>query len=366
MKKLLLFLFVTNFSLQAQVILTEDCESLTVGNVGTDFTGVTAGQSNWYTRTLAVANGNANYQVAAIGAPYGNVIKITGFNGANVTNPTVATTNSRFMYKDISSDWNFRDAGNDITEVEYDFFTGPATTSSNIMRVALYDGATNVATSKVLAGFIITMSNLTVRGLGHYDPVANGGTGTVGAFSFTLASNGATPPVFSDLTLQPSTWYKLGFSYNYTTGEMKFKGAGITVNTIPGAAAGTAVNNLTLIATTGGTAALPNAASAIGTFDNIIVKATSTDTLLATNSVAPLSNIFEISPNPASTSLTIVSKEIKITNIEMTDINGRIVRKIEFGNVDEIELNIADLSSGVYMLKITSDTGFSTKKIIKN
>jgi hypothetical protein len=366
MKKLLLLLIIPTFVMNAQVLLTEDCESLTFGNVGTDFVGTNPGQGNWYTRTLAPSNGNNNFQIVDNGDAYGKVIKIKGYEGANVATPTAATTNSRFMYKDISSEWAFRDTGNDITEVEYDFFTGPATTSSNIMRVALYDGPTNVITTKVLAGVLITMNPFTLRGVGHYDPVANGSTGTVGAYSFGMVSNGATPPVFSELTLTANTWYRIGFSYNYVTGEMKFAGAGISRNSVQGAAAGTNVNNITLIATTGGTAALPNTASATGTFDNIFVRTTATDTLLAVNAVDSSTNNFSIAPNPANDYLTVSSKNNGISNLEMTDVNGRIVKTVKVGNLNETNVNISDLSSGVYMMKITTENGNATRKIIKN
>lgn len=366
MKKLLLILLIPTFAINAQVLLTEDCETYTIGNVGTDILGTNPGQGNWYTRTLAPSNGNNNFQIVANGDFRGNVIKITGFEGANVANPTAVTTNSRFMYKDISSEWSFRDAGKDITEVEYDFFTGPATASSNVMRVALYDGATNVATSKVLAGILITMNPFTLRGLGHYDPVANGSTGAVGAYSFGMTSNGATPPIFGELTLTANTWYKIGFSYNFVTGEMKFKGGGISRNSVQGAAVGTVVNNLTLIATTGGTAAAPNVASAIGTFDNITVRASASDTLLATNTVASLSSSFHVTPNPTNNFVTISSKNSAINKIDLTDSNGRIVKTSSVGDLTETTLNISDLATGIYLIKIASAEGVATKKIIKN
>jgi Secretion system C-terminal sorting domain len=366
MKKLLLLFIISNFVTNAQVLLTEDFESYTIGNIGTDFAGTNPGQGNWYTRTLAPLNGNNNFQIVDNGDAYGKVIKITGFEGANVASPTAVTTNSRFMYKDISSDWSFRDIGNDIAEVEYDFFTGPATTSSNIMRVALYDGPTNVTTTKVLAGVLITMNPFTLRGVGHYDPVANGSTGAVGAYSFGMVSNGATPPVFSELTLTANTWYRIGFSYNYVTGEMKFAGAGISRNSVQGAASGTNVNNITLIATTGGTATLPNTASATGTFDNILVRTTATNALLAVDTVESSISTFSVSPNPSNDFVIVSSKNNKILNLEMTDVNGRIVKTVKVGNLNETNVNISDLSSGVYMMKITSENGSAIKKIIKN
>jgi Secretion system C-terminal sorting domain len=75
---------------------------------------------------------------------------------------------------------------------------------------------------------------------------------------------------------------------------------------------------------------------------------------------------FSISPNPASDFVTILSDNNAISNIEMTDVNGRIVKTIKVGNLNETNVNISDLSSGVYMMKITTENGNATRKIIKN
>lgn len=85
---------------------------------------------------------------------------------------------------------------------------------------------------------------------------------------------------------------------------------------------------------------------------------------LATGTISNSS--FSISPNPANDFVTISSKNNTISNIEMTDINGRVVKTVKAGNINEANINISELSSGVYMTKITSENGISTKKIIKN
>jgi len=50
----------------------------------------------------------------------------------------------------------------------------------------------------------------------------------------------------------------------------------------------------------------------------------------------------------------------------MTDLNGRVVKQNSYSNVSEVQVNISDLASGVYMMNIKSDKGSVTKKIIKN
>jgi hypothetical protein len=87
----------------------------------------------------------------------------------------------------------------------------------------------------------------------------------------------------------------------------------------------------------------------------------------------PLSNSefldtkFSLTPNPAKDYITISNSEnILLNSISITDLNGRIVKQNSYSNVTNVQVNISDLASGVYMMNITSDKGSVTKKIIKN
>jgi len=76
---------------------------------------------------------------------------------------------------------------------------------------------------------------------------------------------------------------------------------------------------------------------------------------------------YAVSPNPASSVLNINAKTgAALSNIQLSDVNGRIVKTINAGNVSETQINISDLNSGIYFLKISSDLGVGTSKIIKN
>ena len=81
------------------------------------------------------------------------------------------------------------------------------------------------------------------------------------------------------------------------------------------------------------------------------------------NLVAKLS----VFPNPANNSVTISNGEnILLNDVQITDINGRTVKSVKLNGVSEIQINVAELSSGVYMMNISSDMGTTTKKIVKN
>ncbi len=100
------------------------------------------------------------------------------------------------------------------------------------------------------------------------------------------------------------------------------------------------------------------------TNNNVGMKITASP-VLKTNEFS--SNSFSIFPNPASNLITVSSKEnIVINSISMTDINGRIVKNNSFENGANVEVNIADLASGMYLMEISSNEGKTIEKIIKN
>ena len=85
--------------------------------------------------------------------------------------------------------------------------------------------------------------------------------------------------------------------------------------------------------------------------------------LLSTN-VNKIANKFKIYPNPANDILNIkTDNNQKINALILSDINGReiINQTINTGNI-----KVSELEKGIYFLKIDSDNGIFTKKIIKN
>ena len=343
MKKLLLLLItIFGFTVNAQSLIVEDCSSLTVGDVGTDLTGATVGQGVW--RIFAPTGTPLSHMaVVDMGGAYGNAFQLTG---------PATNTGTRYIYNETIADaWTSREVGNEIAEVTYDFFTGPVSTSKNTQRIVFFN-----PTGGLIGGISVQMDSKEVRGLARYD-----NAGTIQNIAFGLGATAATP-----ILLSPNTWYKLGFSFNKTTGEIKWKeGNGLFNVSKIGVSAGLNIDNLSILATgilfTGET----NTTSSVGVYDNITATATATDTLLATESVEVSASNFETYPNPATYVVNISSKNNGINSVIMTDINGRTVKSVNVASATEAQINISDLSAGVYMMKITSDEGTTTKKIIK-
>jgi hypothetical protein len=93
---------------------------------------------------------------------------------------------------------------------------------------------------------------------------------------------------------------------------------------------------------------------------------------VTTTGIDDISINVRIYPNPTNGQLTIENGQLKIENVEIFDVMGREVQSSKF-NVQSSEflnfksetLNISDLSAGIYFLRIQTENGVITKKIIK-
>lgn len=354
MKKtlLLLALAASSFTI-AQTLQSENFNSLTVGNIGTNIAGAEAGQGDFKTQigTGGTNGNNDSFQIVVAGGTNGNAFKMTGSNAA---------TGSRFMWKEgLDLAWANRTAGNDIIEIEFDFNSSVASTSLNGFRLYIYsDEATS---PKVLAGIGIA-TNAMVDGVSYSNVVSGYGFWTstpgTGTYSFGLGPDASTPA-----TLPLDTWVKLGFSFNTNTGQIIWKGPGFNstftgTTAFPVASEGLSPGEIDFV----GVAGTGNAVADISLFDNYLAKASATDTLgLDTNVAASTS--FVLYPNPATTVLNISNaSNLEIKAISVTDINGRVIKNQKGTSA---EINVADLNAGVYFVTIESNEGVSTKKFVK-
>ena len=83
---------------------------------------------------------------------------------------------------------------------------------------------------------------------------------------------------------------------------------------------------------------------------------------LGTNKFVESKNEIKLYPNPTDDVLTIDSK-IPLTKVEIFSILGK---KVDEVNSDYKTISTDNLSSGMYILKIHSEKGFTDKKLIKN
>ncbi len=347
MKKTLLIsglLLGSVFSANAQLLESENFNSLTVGNIGTNITGTVLGQGGFATYVGAggTNDANSNFQVVADAAPgRTNVLQLTGSN---------TSTGTRLMFKPGLGDaWGNRGANNEIVQLEFSFFTGPTTTSTSLLRMVIFGSNQNV-----IGGFNFTMNTKVLTGAAFGD---FNGTGTPGLYNITLATGG--------LVLPANTWVKVAFAYDTLNGRFDWYSNSVTPalsGYLQGDGGFEPDEFDILLYATGVQNGVNNVASIVKV-DDYSINAVATRNLSVTQLVAD--NTFSVYPNPATNVVNIKSSvNTSIQTVSITDLNGRTV-KTNTVSGNEAQINISDLASGVYMMNISSDQGSVTKKIVK-
>lgn len=84
--------------------------------------------------------------------------------------------------------------------------------------------------------------------------------------------------------------------------------------------------------------------------------------LVLSTSDYSLNKDVKIGPNPTDGMITIISQNIQVKKIELFDSTGR---NIEFKEENQGFINMTNYSSGVYFMKIYTDKGITTRKILR-
>lgn len=75
---------------------------------------------------------------------------------------------------------------------------------------------------------------------------------------------------------------------------------------------------------------------------------------------------FKIHPNPATDIININNlSELVISEINLIDVQGRVLQRIINDNLNQTQINVSTLSSGLYFLDIQTDAGKVVKKFSK-
>ena len=123
-------------------------------------------------------------------------------------------------------------------------------------------------------------------------------------------------------------------------------------------------------ATFGGTMSLGKLKSDIqkvNTFYNLTNKPNCLQSISVGITEVPKQNDFSLFPNPAKSLITIsstISGTVKV-NYEIVDVLGKVVMQNDNENSDKFSININDLNSGIYFLRLQVNNSVVVKKFVK-
>ena len=78
------------------------------------------------------------------------------------------------------------------------------------------------------------------------------------------------------------------------------------------------------------------------------------------------SNSFSVSPNPARDFITVSAPNYSIKQVTVLDLNGRVLLQEAVNKTSQANITISNLSSGIYLMNVVTESGIASKKIIKN
>ncbi len=99
-----------------------------------------------------------------------------------------------------------------------------------------------------------------------------------------------------------------------------------------------------------------------GTFDNRFTLQFESIVLGANNLELDSISIY---PNPTDNMINIVSPNAVVTLVEVYDLRGRVVAEEAFTSPSNYQVSLSELETALYFVKITTESGTITKRVIK-
>lgn len=317
-------LFLTAIPITAQVLLSEDFESHPTGSY-------TTGPGGLY----PIKGGQSPYITVDIEPGRGRVLIIKHLSSSYTGSGGIRQPSGV-----MDSLWNTRTPGNDILKFELEFY---GTSNGAFNAIGSITG--DYSSSLISINFqYLFLSNKRVLGGYLYDD--------------NMPYTGNFGPNGTDSDFPRDTWIKVEMFVDYTTNNVHFYIPTLNIHTT-----GSFSHNQTPGHITVGAGALEN--SSLVKYDNIKVSALQTlPSYLGVSDF--VSSKFKVFPNPVTEIVTITNSEsIGIEQIEVFDISGKIVKSQKGNNENEMQVDISDFTSAMYLLHIQTKEGTAVKKVVK-
>jgi hypothetical protein len=166
---------------------------------------------------------------------------------------------------------------------------------------------------------------------------------------YVVATDGTLQYVDTGATYEAMTWYNMTAVHTFSAGTIEYYLDGELIYTGDTFGA-TNVEQMTF---------LNDNYASTGYFDNLQVVSG-----LGFNN--PAVSKLAVYPNPASNVINIENPEnVNIHFVTITDLNGRMVKQVKLNAVSGATVDVSEIATGTYFVKIVTDKGATVKKIIK-
>src|SRR5690554_1136378 len=339
----LLFLNTTH----SQVLYDDNFDNYTLGNLGTDYNGVTPGQGGWLTEITSYG-GTKHNGFSTITAETGRGKVIT------ITSPIPAHFYFHLKRPGLNNEIDQRNTGNNVVKVEFDFFTGA---QQNMLHIGN-------AHSIRIEHSIVNRPLVEF----YYRPL----TGSMGARYYDgIKGEDAQIDKAGDYILPFNTWVSFIVYLDYDNKKVYFETPYFnTVAVGDFLSQSTSTNLMEDFKPTSFFYIFSAPAQVdqpmINKLDNIKITALNAvpPHILSVNTI--LAEQFNLYPNPATNMVNITNGENHLVNqVVIYDVTGKQLSTQTFNNQAEIQLNVENLASGVYMLHIQTNEGTAVKKLVK-
>lgn len=82
------------------------------------------------------------------------------------------------------------------------------------------------------------------------------------------------------------------------------------------------------------------------------------------NEISKENSLITITPNPTHDNITIQA-EVPVTHIWVNNLNGQVIREIKNISSKAYEVQLSDIQSGIYIIRIKTENGISVQKVMK-
>jgi len=328
---------------KAQVLYSENFDNLTLGNVGTDFTGATPGKGGWHTKSHIVQTPSQNSN------NYFNIVNESGRGKVLALSASTVVGEFYLQKRGIDALWANRNPNNNILKIELDFYTG--------------DQFSDGGSTTPFQGALVTLSDTEVFNATNNDIICNFGYNPKEEFYTRYTRNTVCNDIIdsSDDSLKLKTWIKIIFYLDYSNKEMYYMIPSKNFIRRCDLDNTNVILNALLLKSSNWIGS--QATTPVYKYDNIVISAVNTVPLSTQDF---LSEKFQVFPNPATDLVNITNNEnIAIKQIKIFDTAGKLVKTETYMNQTKIQVNTSILASGSYLFHIETTEGTAVKTIIK-